>query len=576
MPGTEPPMTRRRPPPFFLAAPVAMALAACGDDGGPPQEATGTSGTGTDTEGPDASGTTTENGEDTTTAADSTGGEIEPPPPLPWTDECTFGGSDLSRLDPDLQCAGIEVPLDWDDLGSESLVIAAYKLPTTAETRRGQLWLLDGGPGSSGLGLVGRTELTMPLREAGWDVLVPAHRGTLPGLDCPSIPILPECRTALERQWGEGLRHFNSSQAAHDLAHLVERERQIPDDPVVVYGVSYGTMWGMHYASLHPDQPDGLVLDSVLPSEVEVLTEEEEQQISADVLMQRCIDDPDCGVTLPHADGAEFSTSVVAAIDEDDCGPPDGGQWVDAPFRTQLGALLNGSRRDYVPLMSALLAACTPETTALYWAAIPQLLSFSPSSAAPLDGGPLFGVPPEGYDVDPTLYFSTELQYVVMGTTVLRDEEDPTPYTSEAEGNLVGLGFADTFHDVHDVWTTLPDVALLPPYPAELPTLTLAGRFDQQTPLGWALQTPSLEAGGSRSLLVFDAANHGVIFSGVTEAGEPCARDIMLEFAAQPTTKLDLSCMDDVPDVDPTLQRPDLQDLSIMVFGTDDPWSLVP
>ncbi len=571
-------MTRFRLPSFFLAAPLVMAPVACGDDEGLPQEATGTSGTGTDTDDPSASGTT-EPGTNTTTAADSTGstgGEIEPPPPLPWIDECTYAGNDLTRLDPDLQCAGLEVPLDWDDPDSEPLVITAYKLPTTAEPRRGQLWLLAGGPGSSGLGMIGSPELTMPLREAGWDVLVPAHRGTLPALDCQQVPFLPECRSALEEDWGEGLRHFNSTQAAHDLAHLVERERQIPDDPVVVYGVSYGTMWGMHYGSLYPDQPDGLVLDSVLPSEVEVLTEEEEQQVMAEVLLQRCIDDPGCGVTLPYADGEEFSTSVVDAIDQGDCGMQDGGQWVDNPFRNQLGALLNGSRRDYVPLMSALLAACTPEATDIYWAAIPQLLTFSSSPMSPMDGGPLFEDPPVGYTVDPMLYFSSELQFVVMATSILRDEEDPTPYTSAAESNLVGLGFANTFHDIHDVWTTLPDVELLPPYPTDLPTLTLAGRFDQQTPLGWLLQTPSLEAGDDRSVLVFDAANHGVIFSGFTEAGEPCARDIMLEFAAEPTADLDLSCMDDTPDVDPTLQRPDLQDLSIMVFGTDDPWSLVP
>lgn len=577
-----------------MSLPLGLAVVACSDDGGEPAQTMGSSGSSGTTGmevGPTPGTTlvamsTTEvaDGTSSTSVADetTTGDEIEPPPPLPWTEDCVYDGSDLSELDPDLLCMGVEVPLDWDEPEGESIVIAAYKLPTTADVRLGQFWLLDGGPGSSGMSLAGSPEFTVPLRGAGWDVIVPAHRGTLsPSLDCGTNPSTAACRIILEDEWGDGLRHFNSSAAGHDLAALIERERQIPEDPVVVYGVSYGTMWGMHYAALHPEQADGLVLDSVLPAEVEVLTQEPQQQAAVEVLLQRCIDDPACGPTMPYRTGAEFAAAVVAAVDGGDCGGLDDGLWLDSVYRDQLGFLLNGNARDYVPLLAALLAACTPQASDTYAMAIGPLInsgfSFSPvSGGASMELGPRFEPAPVGgsYAIDPELYFSSELQFVVVGTSILREEQDPTPITDAAQQNLVGLGFAGLFLATHDVWTTLPDVALLPPFPETLPTLVLAGAFDLQTPLGWA--EPLALEGEHQQLLVFDSANHGVIGSGNTADGEPCGRDIILEFAQAPTEEVDVACLDEVPRVDPALLRADLLELSAMVFGIDDPWLLVP
>ncbi|MEX1367641.1 MAG: alpha/beta fold hydrolase [Nannocystaceae bacterium] len=563
--------------------PLSMILAGCGDDlgvtPGTTEASTGTTGASTGSTGevePDTTG-----GVDSTGADGSSTGEDEPlPEPLPWTEDCTYAGSDFSELDPDVLCVGVDVPLDWDDPDSELITIAAFKVPTSAPTRQGQFWLLDGGPGGSGLGLVETSELTIALREDGWDVLVPAHRGTLsPPLTCAGPGTL-SCRLELEESWGDGLRHFNTSQAAHDIAGLIDRERQAPDEPVVVYGISYGTMWAMHYGALHPEQADGIVLDSVLPSEIEVLTQEPQQQLSVEDLLQRCVDDPACGPALPYRSGTEFAQAVVAAIDEGECGGSDGGGWSATPYRLQLGILLNGGGRDYLPLMAALLAACTPETTSIFQMAFPELLSLDASSRRQLPGPSLVDQPrfgaDAGYFVDPELYFSNVLQWLVMGTTVLRDGEDPGPVTSAALQNLVGLGFAGLFLTTHETWSVLPDVAPLPPYPAELPTLILSGRFDQQTPLGWALDVEASLGGRAQHLLVFDDASHFVIGSGDTATGSPCALDIMRAFGLEPTASLDSSCMDDTPQVDPSLLRPDLLESSAMVFGTDDPWSLVP
>ncbi len=567
-----------------MVLPVWLCLAACGDD--QPMVAEATDSTSTTTGDPGSSSTVAASSSTTgsvdSTGADSTTGEPEiPPPPLPWTDECVFSGSDLSMLNAALECVGVEVPLDWDDPDSELITIAAFKVPTAAATRQGQIWLLDGGPGGSGLSFFLNEDITA-LGDAGWDILVPSHRGTLsPLVDCPN-PAASKCRTALEDVWGDGLRHFNTPQAAHDLAELIARESQIPDDPVLVYGVSYGTMWAMYYGSLHPTQADGLILDSVLPAEVEILTQESSQQLSAEALLEHCIDDPACGPMLPYRDGAEFAAAVVGAIDDGDCGGQDDGVWLDTLYRDELGLLLNFRSRDYLPLLAALLAACTPEASQIYSMAVSDLISMGFGNVAqpvgPMVTYPRYqpGVAFSQYGIDPDLFSASGLQFVVMGTTILRDGEDPGPITEAARNNLVGLGFAGLFTVTHEQWTSLPDVAALPPFPADLPTLALAGRYDLQTPLSWVDELAESFAGEDQQLLVFDSSNHGVIGSSETATSDSCAREIIEQFALQPTGALDTSCMDDLPEIDPALERPDLLETSVSVFGTDDPWSLVP
>ena len=179
-------------------------------------------------------------------------------------------------LEPGHECATIEVPLDHQKPEGETIpFFVARKL--SGKVGAPQLWLLDGGPGSSGedmfWGLVGQFAQAMP----GVDLYVPAHRGTgrSAGLTCAGeahgtprdVELSPEewkaCSEELTAKWGEKLAFFNTTSAAKDLGLAVERSRT-PDQKVFLYGLSYGSYLVWRYLQLYPEQPAGVIQDSVV------------------------------------------------------------------------------------------------------------------------------------------------------------------------------------------------------------------------------------------------------------------------------------------------------------------------
>src|SRR6185436_17831261 len=48
------------------------------------------------------------------------------------------------------QCAQVSVPLDWATPSGQTIPVFISRMPARTVPARGQLWLLDGGPGGSG------------------------------------------------------------------------------------------------------------------------------------------------------------------------------------------------------------------------------------------------------------------------------------------------------------------------------------------------------------------------------------------------------------------------------------------
>ncbi|MEV6873244.1 hypothetical protein [Amycolatopsis sp. NPDC051128] len=74
-------------------------------------------------------------------AADLTGGGS----PLAWT-QCPGAESPA-----DLQCAELDVPVDWSRPHQRRITLDIARLPTTAAGRLGTVLLAPGGPGGSGI-----------------------------------------------------------------------------------------------------------------------------------------------------------------------------------------------------------------------------------------------------------------------------------------------------------------------------------------------------------------------------------------------------------------------------------------
>lgn len=576
----------------LLMSTLCLALA-CGDDDPAADTEGGTGRTTSSTGLPESTGTSTTAAEssstsaadESSTTADPTTGGEDPIEPLLWQTDCLAGNYDLLRIHPDLECAAIEVPLAWDEPEGATIVVGAIRIPAATEERVGTFWTLDGGPGGSGLGYPLDEGWREEVRQAGWDIIVPPHRGTFsPYLSCSFDFASAECREELEEEWGDGLQHFNTVEAARDVGEFIRRERRSDEEPVVVYGVSYGTYWGQFYAGEFPTQADAIILDSAVPTDADLALEEYLVQDIAEQLLQTCVDDPVCGARVGFESGEAFSAAVIDAIDNGDCGLGDDGLWEDSDFRLLFGQLINTrSVRNYIPLMAAMLSRCDPALSEVVNDAVFGLFGALGAPQRPVeqyplgpglidDGGPVAsGGPP---DLD--LLFSGPLQTTVLATTMLDPNATPSQAELDAMNHFASLGFGTLMANVEREWSDLPKVEFDRDFESQTPMLVLNAHYDLQTVFPWA-EVVSTQHGAP--LVEFADGQHGVTLSGTggkTLEGESCARDIMLAFMDDPEAPVDDSCAASLPTIDVNLERPDLTGFSMAGFGTEDPWSLLP
>lgn len=219
------------------------------------------------------------------------------------------------------ECALVPVPLDYADPGGPKIDIAVSRIKATG-TRTGAVLLNPGGPGQSGL--------TMPRSIAGsraggigvhHDLIGfdPRGVGYSADLPCtvdfpepdPGVPDKEKTREAVERAAAANrecvaahpafVRNLTTPTIARDL----DRIRQaLGEDKIGYYGVSWGTALGAQYRSLFDDHVDKMLLDSVMPPDLNV-TEMDDDQATA-------------GENTFH----EFASWIAATTPSTTSGPP--------------------------------------------------------------------------------------------------------------------------------------------------------------------------------------------------------------------------------------------------------------
>ncbi|MEN3159662.1 alpha/beta fold hydrolase [Alkalimonas sp. NCh-2] len=175
-------------------------------------------------------------------------------------------------------CARVSVPLDYAGQVEGELELAIRKFAVEDPTsRRGQIWLIAGGPGEPGAAFYPFIDV---FRAAfpGYDLLIPDHRGT--GESSRLCPV----QEALESEdgyalagseWGPCIGYlfanpartqaFSITNAAQDLAALITLYRE-PGE-VKLYGVSYGTQLVLRLLQVAQPELDALILDGLVPPE---------------------------------------------------------------------------------------------------------------------------------------------------------------------------------------------------------------------------------------------------------------------------------------------------------------------
>ena len=329
-----------------LLATAGLFVSACSGSDEPsvsPTDISADTETGTDTDTDTGTGTGTGTGTDT---GDTDAGEVadveQSTGSLVWG-EC----EDANEVVP-VECATLEVPLDYADPDGEQIDIAVARVATAPGSARvGSVVFNPGGPGGSGVEFVTTAALIMPAEVQGRFDLVgfdPRGVGASTAIDCAfeiddEVPLLEagddagwqalvdeaesagsDCTAASN----ELAPHVGTNNAARDLDMLREA---LGDEGLTYVGYSYGTRLGATYAELFPDNVRALVLDAAVQPTSDLHELSLGQADGFDRALENfaaaCDADSDClladvGPTLEVIDSLRVEIAEVGSFPTDD------------------------------------------------------------------------------------------------------------------------------------------------------------------------------------------------------------------------------------------------------------------
>ena len=183
------------------------------------------------------------------------------------------------------ECGDLQVPLDYADIDSGSISIALVRLPATSEPYLGSLLMNPGGPGGSGVELVGEWGEIWEMVFSNFDVIGfdPRGVGSSTQVLCPNDPdsdeswlvedgedtteLFVEATEHVEEcleMSGELFYHVGTNNVARDMDSI---RVAVGAEKINYFGYSYGTRIGAVYASLFPERVRAMVLDGPVSPE---------------------------------------------------------------------------------------------------------------------------------------------------------------------------------------------------------------------------------------------------------------------------------------------------------------------
>ncbi|WP_291380363.1 alpha/beta hydrolase [Demequina sp.] len=199
----------------------------------------------------------------------------------------------------DLECASIDVPLDWSEPDGPTFALALSRRPADNQgSRVGSLLINPGGPGGSGIDLVENVEnLASEKLMTSYDIVGfdPRGVGESSPIDCGDgntldeyyledfiVETQAELDDARERNQafaancrelsGRLIENIDTVSAARDMDVI---RAVLGDEKLHYLGFSYGTQLGATYAQLYPQNVGRVVLDGA----VDVLLDPTEQSL---------------------------------------------------------------------------------------------------------------------------------------------------------------------------------------------------------------------------------------------------------------------------------------------------------
>jgi pimeloyl-ACP methyl ester carboxylesterase len=402
-------------------------------------------------------------------------------------------------------CATATVPATWDAPAGEQLTLFVRKFPAGGASR-GSVWAIAGGPGESGASLYSFVEV---LRRGfpGFDLVVPDHRGTgLSSRVCPveEAPASPGGTALAGAEWTSCFgrigahpalaRQFTLTNAAHDLARLIEQDR--PDGkPIYLYGVSYGTQLVLRTLQLRRLPLAGVVLDSLVPMQDDARWDLSRRSLVVDAVGRRVLAQCDADARCAAPSGEALDAVYRRALARVQADPALLAKVPGRDPRRFLGALLD------MPALRARIPALVQDLARGRTAELDAVLAALPAIQATLGGYPA-GMP----SIPLAGIISNSENDLRPGRTTgdVAREEAPLLFTSPLPAILAGSTLP---RYPRDAWFgTVP--AVLPP------TLVLQGTLDPKTPHdGARAHLAALRPHGPAALVTVEGAPHFILWT---------------------------------------------------------------
>ena len=456
-------------------------------------------------------------------------------------DACMFEGIEVgpSSLTGEMlgfECGYVVVPERHAAPDGPTLQLpVAIRRATAADAQPDPLLVAQGGPGGDALQVF---TLLAPTAEfaANRDIVVFNQRGTpysTPELTCPETnEVLPQrlalpedeaqviydqalaaCYTRLQAE-GIDLSAYNSLENAADIPIIA---RALGYDEYNFYGVSYGTLLGLHLMRNHPEGLRSVILDSVVSTDVNFISEtsQSEERVLSEVF-DACAADPVCNEQYPDLEQRFYAlvrqydeNPITVSLTNSETGETHDAYVDGAILRSVLFQLL------YVPRMNAVLPkiiADMEQGDARYIESMWPLLVFDQLVA---EGMYYSVICAEDADID---------------VAAIPTDDLPPEIAATAHDRVRRYLGSCALWPVESLPASVDD-----PVVSDIPTLLLSGRFDPITPPAFA---QAAAAGLSNATTLLDpTASHGVAFFS------PCVNGIIGDFLDDPSNVPDSSCL---------------------------------
>ena len=448
-----------------------------------------------------------------------------------------------------IRCGYLQVPENRTDPKSSIIQLAVAILsPENGATNPDPILYLEGGPGGSPLEYLYLTfeKNFKPVLETGREIILLDQRGvgySIPALDCPKLNDLnielldnekdgktlsdaemnalilgeyEECTDEL-RKLGE-LSNYDTDANTADIEEL---RKALGIEKINLWGVSYGTRLALEMMRDYPDNIRSVVLDSVLPPEIDPYAEQPANTERAfNVFFTGCQSSLNCANAYPNLESTYLDT--VKRLNEN-------------PAQIPVTNVLSGEKYEAVidgTNLTELMFQFLYDTEIIK--ILPKLITDINQGNYDLLGLLIGSILATQDAISDGMHFTVQCAEEFPFTSPEKIASEAAKYPDFLD--LYDEKSIETPFDICEKFNVeKADASATEAVQSDLPTLVMAGEYDPITPPSWGRRT----ADNISESYYFEFPGHGHGTSMV----EGCPTQMMIEFFENPNQSPNSTCI---------------------------------